>query len=326
MLLSVSTSDLTVPSSTCDYRCGNYSVYNEGLSSSPTPHNQRFRGEYLRLMASNLLSEDTLQLGGVNVTHQKFGAADDMVRPPFSPFWGWDDPNWDGILGLAPSNHSSMLGLLNPLQNMKEQKLLDRNVFSLKLPRGEKDPGEILFGGMNEDLFVGKLKSLPVVNDPEIYPPLRGSWAVPATSVSIGNGTAYFEKDCVASIESELPVIGLPEDHVLMLLKYLGMERKGDREPPSIDCSKRAELENLSIKLEKHNFVITPWEYTIEMQSEAFGGKRCMTALYPLPPFAKNYIALGTAFLKRFYTVFDLDEQTVSCKFILLSFKLRTVY
>jgi len=278
-------------------------------------------------MASNLLSEDTLLVGGVNITHQKFGTADDMYRRGFSPFWGRDDPSWDGILGLAPSSHSSQLRLLNPLQNMKEQKLLDKNIFSLKLPRGQKDPGEVLFGDVNKKLFAGKLKSLPVINDPKIYPQLRGSWAVPATPVCIGNGTAYYEKGCVASIESEFPVIALPEDHVLLLLKYLGMEHKGGREPPSINCSRRAVLENLTFKLGEHDFVITPWEYTIEMQSTDFGGKRCMTALYPLPSYATNYIALGTAFLKRFYTVFNLDEKTVSCKLItctwLLNFELH---
>lgn len=237
-----------------------------------------------------------------------------MARWPFPPYWGWDDSNWDGILGLAPTNDRSPLGLLNPLQNMKEQELLDRSMFSLKLPRGD-EPGELLFGDVNEELYVGKLKSLPVVSDPILLPRLKGSWAVPATSLSIGNGTASL-KGYVATLESDFPLIGLPDSIVMLLLKYLGMERKTnhDMEPPSIDCARREELENLTISLGKHDFVITPWEYTMEMKSEVWGGKRCMTALYPMPDLATNHIALGSSFLKRFYSVFDLDNRSVSCR------------
>jgi saccharopepsin len=273
----------------------------------------------LRATALDLLSEDTLHLGGINITHQQFGAADNIARWPFPPFWGWEDGSWDGILGLAHSNQRSQLGLLNPLQNMKEQNLLDKNIFSLKLPRGEKEPGEILFGDVDKDLFVGKLKSLSVVNDPILYPRLKGSWAVPATSISIGNGTASLE-GYVATLESDFPVIGLPGEYVMLLFKYLGMEQKAHQEPPSIDCVRRAELEDLTVTLGKHQFNITPWEYTMEIEFEAWGGKRCMTALYPMPDFSTNYIALGAAFLKRFYSVFDLDENTVSCKLTLVLF------
>lgn len=198
---------------------------------------------------------------------------------------------------------------------MKEQKLLDRNMFSLKLPRGKNDHGEILFGNVNEDLFVGKLRSLPVVSDPVKYPRLKGSWAVPATSISIGEGKASL-KGYVATLESDFPAIGLPEDYTILLWRYLGMERK-EGEPPSIDCGRRAELENLTITLGKHDFTISPWEYTMEVDSEVWEGKRCMTALIPMPEFATNYIALGAPFLKRFYSVFDLDAKTVSCKLTL---------
>jgi hypothetical protein len=46
---------------------------------------------------------------------------------------------------------------------MIQQALLKRNIFSLKLSQqGPHESGELLFGDINTDLYIGELVSLPV--------------------------------------------------------------------------------------------------------------------------------------------------------------------
>jgi hypothetical protein len=78
-------------------------------------------------------------------------------------------------------------------------------------------------------------------------------------------------------------------------------------------------LQNITITLGEEDFVMTPWEYTIEvnMKDLGYSEKRCMSAFMPKQAYGyENYIVLGSAFLRAFYGVFDLDQRTVSCEFL----------
>jgi saccharopepsin len=83
--------------------------------------------------------------------------------------------------------------------------------------------------------------------------------------------------------------------------------------PYPIDCSRRDELDNLTLTLGDHDFVIAPYQYTIEMDVEEWGGHRCISAFGPMGPNEK-FILVGSSFLRAFYGVFDLDERTASCE------------
>jgi hypothetical protein len=94
-----------------------------------------------------------------------FGEAENFWRH-HSEF---SDGAWDGILGLSSSKtaHPGPYPgrLESPFLEMVSMGLLDNNLFGLKLSRGLDDPGEIMFGSINHDLYEGELKTLPFVND-----------------------------------------------------------------------------------------------------------------------------------------------------------------
>jgi saccharopepsin len=314
-LLDISSSDLFVPATSRDELCPPGNRYNASASRTHKHHTEHMHSEYLRCLADGQLAEDTLHLGGIEIEGQKFGAAKSIIKP--DPKFGNDD--WDGILGLAPGNKGSFRNIANPFMNMIAQKKLDWNLFSLKLPRGKSDPGEIIFGGIDKDMYEGNLKKLPLVPyDPVHRRRLRDRWVVPASGIGIGHGYASLY-GYVATIESDFPGIAIPELYALMLNKYLGMEnRDGLREPPSIDCAKREKLEDLTITLAEEKFVLSPWDYTMEMDMGWIDGKkgerRCVSAFMSLPDhLEESFIVLGTPFLRKFYSVFDLGGRTVSC-------------
>lgn len=274
-------------------------------------------GHYFRFSTEGIVSQDTVHIAGIELKNLTFGEAETFWRrePP-----ELGDENWDGILGLGPSKHDRNGPYADrldyPFLKMISNGLLDKNVFGLKLSRGLDDPGEITFGGINHDLYEGELKTLPLLNDSIELQRIQGRWKVPATSISIGDGSASLE-GYAATLESDFPFIALPEDLVTLLENDLGMERKGGPyTPKSIDCSKRDELEEFTITLGEHDFVITPYEYTIELTMEDWGGHRCFSVFAGMPEmFDEKYVIIGSSFLKTFYGVFDLDDRTVSCEY-----------
>jgi Eukaryotic aspartyl protease len=137
-----------------------------------------------------------------------------------------------------------------------------------------------------------------------------GRWNVPATSISVGNGSASLE-GYTASLDSDFPLITLPEDIVMLLENELGLKRPNRWMPSSMDCLKRDESEDLIIRLGGYDFMISAYEYTIELDRPEYGGHRCLSAFHPMSCFSREkYTHLGSAFLRGFY----MDERTVSCK------------
>jgi len=216
--------------------------------------------------------------------------------------------SWDGALGLAAGD----MGMLG---SVMDQGLLDQNMFSLKLPRMKGERGEILFGGVDHDLYLGELKSLPLIEEK------KSRWAVAATSLSVNDGEGLvLDLKGTAVFETEFPFIGLPEKYVRILDEQLGMQNAGKSWDyiRSIECSGRRLLHNITIVLGGEEFVVSPWEYTAEADMGDFGGgRRCVSAFVPNAEDDQD-VVLGSVFLRAFYGVFDLDRRTVSSEYSLI--------
>jgi len=151
-----------------------------------------------------------------------------------------------------------------------------------------------------------------VPDDKENLYRVQGRWNVPMTSLSIGGGSVLLD-DHVATLESDFPFIALREEYVTLLNNYMGMETRERSGAPSIDCAKRDELDDMTIGLGDHEFVIGPYEYTWEVYLEEWEATRCVSAFIGLDWLTnEKYVLLGSAFLRHFYGVFDVEEGTVS--------------
>jgi Eukaryotic aspartyl protease len=308
-LLSLSSSTLLVPSSTC-ISCLSSRVYTSANSRThiyPRPDTVFTSSSRLFNSRGNL-SQDTIHLSSpsIDIPHQIFGEATEMSR-----YLPWGSSSWDGMLGLAAS------GEMEILQNMISQNILDKNLFSLKLPRTRNDKGEILFGDVDHDLYLGELRSLPLLREK------KGRWAVAAKSLSIndGEGLILGLAGGAAVFDTEFPFIGLPERYVRILDENLGMKNvgKGWGNIRSIDCDRRKMLHNITITLGGEQFVVSPWEFTVETEMEMGNGgseRRCVSAFVPNEQENGSDIVLGSAFLRAFYAVFDMDGGAVSCEYL----------
>ena len=76
----------------------------------------------------------------------------------------------------------------------------------------------------------------------------------------------------------------------------------------SLDCSARKHLPDITFTLAGHNFSIGPEDYVIDDEDT------CMSAFFgnDYPPPGGPFAVLGTVFLRKWYSVFDVGANTIS--------------
>lgn len=117
--------------------------------------------------------------------------------------------------------------------------------------------------------------------------------------------------------------IYLPEPFVYQLLADLEFDFDLPMMPPSIPCEKRAYLPDLTFGVGGQNLTVSSFDYTLAWPVDDDHGARCVSAILPIlqdpqDPEPLTEISLGSAFLREFYTVFDLDEMRIGCKGLVL--------
>lgn len=214
-------------------------------------------------------------------------------------------------MGLTPQSTGSSLKLPSPFMTMASQGLLDENIVSLRL----REPRELTLGGVNHELFMGNITRIPITNHTSPYG-LTGRWQAEATYVTIGSipGIRIDLKGLTASFSTSTAYILLPDSIAYDILHDLDFDTDINFLPPSVKCEMRAMLPEIAFNLAGCNFSLTPYDYTFEWPIEGYGS-RCVSAIMPigLPPQDTTEIMLGSAFLRAFYSVFDLDGPTVGC-------------
>ena len=216
-------------------------------------------------------------------------------------------------MGLTPRCTGSGLKLPSPFMTMASQGLLDENIVSLRL----REPCELTFGAVNHEHFMGNITRIPVTNYTSPYG-LTGRWQTEVMYVAVGStpGIRLDLKGLTASFSTSTAYILLPDSIAYDILHSLDFDMDINFLPPSITCEQRAMLPEITFNLAGFNFSLTPYDYTFEWPIEGYG-TRCVSAIMPigLPPQDTTEIMLGSAFLRSFYSVFDLDRLTVGCKY-----------
>jgi saccharopepsin len=202
---------------------------------------------------------------------------------------------FDGILGLA-YDRIAVNGMPPPFYSMIDQKLVDEPVFAFYLG-DDSTESEVVFGGIDESHYTGKIFNLPLRR--------KAYWEVDLRSVTFGKDTAEFS-DTGAIVDTGTSLIALPTTIAELLNKEIGA-KKSFNGAYTIECDKRASLPDLTWNLGGYNFTITSFDYIIEMQGS------CISAFQgiDIPPPAGPLVILGDAFLRKWYSIYDLGKGTV---------------
>ncbi|CAN6611389.1 saccharopepsin [Trichomonascus vanleenenianus] len=294
VILDTGSSNLWVPSVECgSIACFLHQKYDSSASSTYKSNGSEFSIQYGSGAVSGFVSQDTLQLGDLVIPKQDF--AEVTSEPGLAFAFG----KFDGILGLAYDT-ISVNHIVPPVYNAKKNGLLDDNVFSFYLGDTNKDAnngGTATFGGIDDEFYEGEVTYLPVRR--------KAYWEVQFDSISLGDETAHLDKTG-AAIDTGTSLIALPSGLAEILNAQIGAEKSWSGQY-TIDCNKRASLPDLTLNFDGYNFTLSAYDYTLEVGGSCVSSFTPMDIPAPIGPMA----IIGDAFLRRYYSIYDLDNNAV---------------
>jgi saccharopepsin len=294
VVLDTGSSNLWVPSSECgSIACYLHTKYDSSASSTYKKNGTSFEIRYGSGSLSGFVSQDTMSIGDLKIKDQIFAEATE--EPGLAFAFG----RFDGILGLG-FDTISVNKIPPPFYNMIDQDLLDEPVFAFYLGdtnNGEGDESEATFGGINKDHYTGKLTNIPLRR--------KAYWEVDFDAITFGDNTAELDNTGVI-LDTGTSLIALPSTLAELLNKEIGA-KKGYNGQYTVECEKRDSLPDMSFTLSGYNFSITPYDYILEVQGSCISSFMGMDFPEPVGPLA----ILGDAFLRKWYSVYDLGKGTV---------------
>lgn len=294
VILDTGSSNLWVPSTECgSIACYLHQKYDNSASSTYQKNGTEFEIRYGSGSLSGFVSQDTVTIGDLVVKEQDFAEA--TAEPGLAFAFG----RFDGIMGLGYDT-ISVNKIVPPFYKMIDQGLLDEPVFAFYLSdtaNGEEDTSEITFGGINKDHYTGKMTKIPVRR--------KAYWEVDFDAITFGGNTAELENTGVI-LDTGTSLIALPSTLAELLNKEIGA-KKSYNDQYTIECDKRDSLPDMTFTLTGYNFTISPYDYILEVQGS------CLSAFFgmDIPEPAGPLAILGDAFLRQWFSVYDLGSNTV---------------
>lgn len=290
VVLDTGSSNLWVPSKQCgSIACYLHNKYDADASQTYKENGTSFEIRYGSGSLSGFVSRDDMTIGDLKVKDQLFAEA--TSEPGLAFAFG----RFDGILGLGYDT-ISVNKIPPPFYNMVEQGALDEPVFAFYLGSSDKQ-SEATFGGINKDHYKGDLIKLPVRR--------KAYWEVEFEAISFGDQTAELS-NTGAIVDTGTSLIALPTTIAELLNTEIGA-KKGWNGQYSVECEKRDILPDLTFTLTGHNFTISPFDYILEVQGSCISAFMGMDFPEPVGPLA----ILGDAFLRKWYSVYDLGDNSV---------------
>lgn len=293
VVLDTGSSNLWVPSQKCgSIACYLHQTYDSSASSSYHKNGTKFEIRYGSGELSGFVSNDDVHIGDLVIKKQDFAEATN--EPGLAFAFG----RFDGILGLGYDT-ISVNKIVPPFYNMVNQGLLDEPVFAFYLADSAEgdDASEVTFGGVNKDRYEGKITTIPLRR--------KAYWEVDLDAISYGKDTATLDGTGVI-LDTGTSLNALPSNIAEMLNAQMGA-KKGYNGQYTIDCSKRDSLPDVTFTLAGYNFSITAHDYILEAGGSCISTFFGMDMPEPVGPLA----ILGDAFLRKWYSIYDLGANTV---------------
>jgi len=235
------------------------------------------------------LHVDTYRVGPMVVKRQPFAMIRSMTGDVFSSF------PFEGILGLGfPS--LSFGGIKPFFDRVIEQRLLENNEFAFYFHVDSNKPSAILWGGIDKDLYHGKIAMFPVVQP--------HYWALELIDFKLGNKS-------MGSLGMGEPVKRLIVDSgTTFFTAPSSLYDQISEQVPEADCSKVESYPPFTYVLKGADE--QTYELVVSQDTYMIGGymDNCKPALMALD-VNEQYgpaMILGEVFMRHFFTVFSRGD------------------
>ncbi len=240
---------------------------------------------------TGFLSTDIVTIGSANIKDQTFGEASDVSEETLNVF--------DGILGLGLAKLSSD-GVIPVFDNMVEQNLVEKSVFSFYLNRDTtaSPGGEIIFGGSDPAHYRGNFTYVPIEN--------TGFWQFAMDGVGVGHRKPHYCKNgCQAVADTGTTYITGPSAKIEKLNEKIGATSIGDGQY-SVDCESIDQLPVITIYIGGKGFSLTGDQYILKISNK--GQTICISGF---AEFDVPFWILGDIFIGVYYTEFDYGNRRI---------------
>jgi phytepsin len=212
VIFDTGSSNLWVPSAKCYFSvaCYLHSKYKSSYSSSYEKNGKSAEIHYGTGSVAGFFSQDHVIIGDLVVKNQ------DFIEATKEPGITFVAAKFDGIFGLGFQEIS--VGNAVPVwYGMVDQGLVKEPVFSFWFNRnaGEKEGGEIVFGGVDSNHFKGEHTHVPVTE--------KGYWQFDMDDVLIGGETTgYCDGGCSAIADSGTSLLAGPTTVITQINHAIG--------------------------------------------------------------------------------------------------------
>lgn len=338
VLLDTGSSDLWVMSSKNSYcannggnvNCDTYGTYDETTSSTFHNNNTQFSITYLdQTFAKGTWGQDTIGIG------------DDLTLQGGNLAVADNSDSNIGVFGIGPralESASSQYDNL-PIQ-MKQQGFINKVAYSLYLTPAESERGTILFGGIDHAKYLGSLQEFDIVLNNGQFQYLQigldsievnDKYAPVATTLInvVASPTPGISNDTVTNDNSKVTPINvksinvavnavfdsgttltyLPQQVVTQILDTIAPNASYNNNIGGyqVPCTLRRPGSYISYKFGSKAINVAFTEVVLDVGPDNRGNEQCMLGI-----IASSQTILGDNFLRSCYSVFNLDDRTLS--------------
>lgn len=349
VLLDTGSADLWVMSTKNPYCTGNggsmdcttYGTYNEDESSSFVKNDTDFSIKYLdNTFAKGTWGQDKVELAeGLTVEGANFAVADET-------------DSYVGVFGIAYKEMESTDKVYDNLPvQMKQQGFINKIAYSLYLTPAERNTGTILFGGIDHAKYTGELATFDIElhNGMNVYLQIplvsisinmvegadsssssSSAHVVPTQSKPIAShttSTSQSHHSIAAVLDKRSTEITIDDTNALFdsgtTLSYFDQSIinkildeiapdatfNGNMGGYQVPCSLRQEGNSFTFNFDHQKDIEVPLSDMVLIggQNGTTGQPICMLGM-----LSNSHTILGDNFLRHAYTVFNLDDNTMS--------------
>lgn len=299
MIYDTGSSNLWIPSKSCDNCKKNSPLYDSGASSTYTANGQSFALQYGTGSCKGFLSNDDVSLGGLSIDNFAFGEVTHEAKLVFgqAPF--------DGIIGFGPAA-AAVDQVPMPMDELVRQGKLDKNIFSFYLSSNHSESpsgtggSAIVLGGTDPRYYKGDFTYTPLSKAASTLP----YWLIKADDILVGgqsisacNGVL----GCQMVVDTGTSILAGPPNAVNALLDPIGEVHS--------NCSNVNTLPTITFSFNGVDFPLKPEFYVIRVTDDR-GVSECELGIQGVNAGLPIWI-LGDPFLRQYYTVWDAEEERV---------------
>ncbi|CAF1361268.1 unnamed protein product [Adineta steineri] len=303
IVFDTGSSHLWIPGEQCGTSCGGNHTYKPSLSSTYKAWNKTFQISYADgSNTTGVFANDTVTIAGISITGQPFAVINSAS--------GVSGRAFDGILGLSYAKLSQS-GENPVVWSMYLAGELSLPIFCFwfgPVSTGS-DTGELILGGYDTTKYTGSFTYAPVS--------VQGYWEfiVDNVKLSTGSTTNVIANSISAVLDTgSTAAIAVPTTYLNMINTLIGATYDSNTGWYTVNCQTKplSAFPNITVTISGVPFTLTPLMYLfIYVGPSTYKCFSTILSSNSMDQLGNPLWVLGDYFLRRFYSVFDMQQNRV---------------